>query len=87
MMYGFGIASGWWLPMMGMMLIFWVAVILLVIWAVRGLFPQQQKPFLPPQQRETVETLETLRQRFARGEISAADYEYARARLEDIPAA
>ena len=80
MMYGFGIASGWWLPMMGMMLIFWVAVNFLVIWAVRGLFPRQR-------QANRVQALETLQQQFTAGEISATEYEQARARLENIPAA
>lgn len=80
MMYGFGWYSGWWLPMMVMMLIFWVAVIALVIWGVRSLFPRQMYSG-----RE--QALETLRQRFAAGEISAAEYEQARARLQDIPAA
>ena len=41
MMYGFGMYGGWWPVMMVMMLIFWVAVIVLVIWAVRSLFPRQ----------------------------------------------
>lgn len=80
MMYGFGMYGGWWPVMMVMMLIFWVAVIVLVIWAVRSLFPRQFRSG-----RE--QALDTLRQRFAAGEISAAEYEQARARLEDIPAA
>ncbi len=80
MMNGFGMYGGSWLLGMGMMILFWGAVILLVIWAVRSLFPQQSHAA-----RE--QTLETLRQRYAKGEISAAEYEQARARLEDIPVA
>jgi hypothetical protein len=34
MMDGFGLYDGGWLIGMGMMIFFWVAVILLVIWAV-----------------------------------------------------
>ena len=70
--------SGWWLIGMGMMVLFWVAIILLVIWAVRSLFPRERRS-------ERNQALETLQQRYAAGEISAAEYEQARARLEDIP--
>jgi len=38
MMYGFGTFSGWWLLGMGMMVLFWIAIILLVIWVVRSFF-------------------------------------------------
>ena len=75
MMYGMGI---WWLMGMGMMVLFWVTIILLVIWGVRSLFPRQV-----PSGRD--QALETLRQRYAAGEINAAEYEQARARLEQIP--
>ncbi len=76
MMYG--MYSGWWLIGMGMMVLFWVAIILLVIWVVRSLFPQQV-----PSGRD--QALETLRQRYSEGSINAAEYEQARARLEQIP--
>jgi putative membrane protein len=77
MMYGFG---GWWLMGMGMMVIFWIAIILLVIWAVRSLYPHQERSGRD-------QALETLRQRYAEGSINAAEYEQARARLEQIPVA
>ncbi len=77
MMYGFG---GWWLLGMGMMMFFWIAMILLVIWAVRRLYPRQMRSGRD-------QALETLQQRYAAGSINAAEYEQARARLEDIPAA
>ncbi len=51
MMYGFGI---WWLISMGLMILFWIAIILLVIWAVRSLFPHQMVS-------EHDQALETLR--------------------------
>ncbi len=41
MMYGFAMYSGWWLIGMGMMVLFWVTIILLVIWVVHSLFPRQ----------------------------------------------
>ena len=80
MMYGFGMSGGWWLIGMGMMVIFWIAIILLVIWAVSSLFPRKSSS-------GRVQALETLQQRYAKGEINAAEYEQARARLEQIPVA
>ena len=80
MMYGFGMYGGSWLIGLGMMILFWVVVIALVIWAVRSLFPRQSYT-------SRTQTLETLRQRYAAGEINAAEYEQARARLEEIPVA
>ncbi len=77
MMYDFGI---WWLIGTGLMILFWIAVILLVIWAVRSLFPRERRS-------GRNQALETLRQRYAKGEINAAEYEQARARLEEIPVA
>jgi putative membrane protein len=75
MMYGYGI---WWLIGTILMILFWVAIILLVIWAVRTLFQRQRRSV-------SDQALETLRQRYARGEINAAEYEQARARLEEVP--
>ncbi len=40
MMYGFGI---WWFLGMGMMVLFWIAIILLVVWVVRSLFPSERR--------------------------------------------
>jgi putative membrane protein len=78
MMYGFGMYGGGWLIGMSLMILFWVAIILLVIWAVRSLFPQQMRS-------RHDQALEILRQRYAAGEINAAEYEQARARLEEVP--
>ncbi len=75
MMYGYGI---WWLIGTGLMILFWIAIILLVIWAVRSLFPSEKRS-------RQDQALEILRQRYAAGEINAAEYEQARARLEEIP--
>ncbi len=78
MMYGFAMYNGWWLIGMGMMVLFWVAIILLVIWVVRSLFPRQVRSGHD-------QALETLRQRYAEGSINATEYEQARARLEEAP--
>ena len=80
MMYGFGMYGGWWLIGMGMMVLFWVVVILLVIWVVRSLLPRQMRS-------GHAQALEILQQRYAAGEINAAEYEQARERLEEIPVA
>lgn len=61
-----------------MMVLFWVAILLLVIWVVRSLFPREMRSGHD-------QALETLQQRYANGEINAAEYEQARARLEQIP--
>ncbi len=76
MMYGYGL---WWLIGTGLMILFWIAIILLVIWVVRNLFPRQVRSGQD-------QALEILRQRYAKGEINAAEYEQARARLEETPA-
>ncbi len=73
MLYGFGMYGGWWL--MGMMVLFLIAMILLVILVVSSLFPRQMRSGRD-------QALETLRQRYAEGSINAAEYEQARARLE-----
>ncbi len=75
MMYAFG---GWWLIGMSMMMLFWIAMLLLVIWAVHSLFPPQRRSGQD-------EALETLRRRYAAGELNAAEFEQARARLEQAP--
>jgi uncharacterized membrane protein len=80
MMYGFGMYGGGWLIGLGMMVLFWVAILLLVVWVVRSLFPRQMRS-------GRAQALETLRQRYAEGSNNAAEYEQARARLEEIPVA
>lgn len=80
MMYSFGSSGSFWLIGMGMMVLFLIAIILLVIWVVRGLYPRQVRSGHD-------QILEILQQRFAAGEINAAEYEQARARLVQIPVA
>lgn len=80
MMYGFGTYGGWWILGMGMMVLFLIAIILLVIWVMRNLFPRQVRTGY-------AQSLENLQQRYAAGEINAAEYEQARTRLEHTPVA
>lgn len=60
MMWNWG--AGGWLAGLWMML-FWVGVVLLVVWAVRGL----------PANRSSRSALDILEERFARGEIDATE--------------
>jgi putative membrane protein len=54
-----------------LMLAFWVAVVLLVLFAVRALFPSERGS-------EQESALAILKRRYAAGEISQAEYEQAR---------
>jgi putative membrane protein len=80
MMYGFGMYGGWWILGMGMMVLFLIAIILLVIWVARRLYPRQMTSGHD-------QALEVLQQRYAKGELNVAEYRQARARLEEIPVA
>ncbi|MEV3936795.1 hypothetical protein AB0K52_12565 [Glycomyces sp. NPDC049804] len=78
----------WW---MGFMMLFWAAVLVLFVWAVirisRAIESHQESGARMPTYRETPR--ETLDRRYAAGEIDAATYDKARARLEggnpDLP--
>ena len=59
--------GGWWLGMMLVMVLFWAAVILGIVWLVRGGFDGSRGG-----RRET--PTEILDRRFAEGEISAEEY-------------
>jgi len=69
---GFGLGMGFFGPLP--MLLFWLAVILLVVLAVRALFPSRDRD-----ERETA--VDVLKQRYAAGEIDRAEYEQARKAL------
>ena len=69
MMYGFGL-MGWW-PLV--MVLFWVAIIALGIWAAKALFPSNTA-----REDSGGTALDTLKHRYARGEITKEEYEEAR---------
>lgn len=73
MMYGFG-WMGWWWPIM---IVFWVAIIAFGIWAAKALFPTNSNS-------ETTggTALDTLKNRYANGEINKEEFEDARRLLE-----
>lgn len=64
--YGFGMHAFWW--------IFWVMAIAFVAWALAGGSGARAR------ERET--PLDTLRRRYARGEIGTQEYEERKAVLE-----
>lgn len=70
MMTGFG---GLGLLGPGLMILFWVGILVLAVWAIGGLVSSRGGTIL----RET-SALEILQQRYARGEISKEEFETAR---------
>ena len=77
--YGWGWPAMWW--MMGLGGIFWLIVLGLLIWAlVYGLSRLVPASKSLPSPGDS--TLETLQQRYARGEIDVATYEQMRERLQ-----
>jgi len=73
MWYG---AGGWWMAIW--MVVFWVGVVLLVIWAVRALSGGG------PGRADTGpdRAIRILEERFARGEIDRDEFEQRRSALE-----
>lgn len=72
MMWGY--YDGWsWLWMAAMMVLFWGAIITLAVWAFRS--------FGGPR-RDGDAAMETLRQRFAAGEISQEEFDKTRRALQ-----
>lgn len=59
--------GGWWILMMLGMVLFWAAIVLGIVWLVRGGFEGRREG-----RRETA--AEILDRRFAEGEIDAEDY-------------
>ena len=75
MMGGFGMMAGLgWLGYLTM-IVFWIGMLLLIVWAVSALFPANRRNLGP-------DALELLRQRFARGELSRDEFEQARSILK-----
>ncbi len=71
MMWGF--YDGWsWFWMAGMMVLFWGAIVALAVWAFRGFGSRHHAD----------DALETLRKRFAAGEISQEEFDRNRHALQ-----
>lgn len=67
--YGVMAGMGW--GGMGLMAVFWIGIIALVIWGLSAAFPVRPPPVEP-------DVLEIVRRRYARGEISYAEFIQAR---------
>jgi putative membrane protein len=79
MMWGYGFGWGW--LMMALGTILWIAVLVVLVWAlIRWLNARTSTQVHPLQSGPTA--LEILQQRYARGEIDTATFEQMRERLE-----
>jgi len=83
MMHGNGwdhMGSWGWIGML-LMLVFWFSVILLIVWALTGSRGSRSQTTGEPPSRGD-RSMSILRERFARGEITAEEFEQARRTLE-----
>ncbi len=68
-----------------LMILFWVVIILVAVWILSKLFPQVTGFTAPPsndRRSEPAENpLEILKQRYARGDLSQAQYDEMRRKL------
>ena len=84
MMWGYGFSwGGMFLMMVGTTL--WIALIVVLIWALIRWLNRKMTPLVPPYSSTPPSgpsALEILNQRYARGEIDTASYEQMRERLE-----
>jgi uncharacterized membrane protein len=70
-MHGGDFGAGWMILMMGLMVLFWAAVILGIVWLVRGGFEGRRER---QEQGRMPTASELLERRFAEGAISVDEY-------------
>jgi putative membrane protein len=64
---------GWWMVFGGIwMLLFWIAIIWLVVWGVRSLMVHKESRTGTPEKRDP---LDIAKERYAKGEISKEQFE------------
>jgi putative membrane protein len=64
---------GWWMVFGGIwMLLFWIAIIGLVVWGVRSLMGHKESRTGTPEKRDP---LDIAKERYAKGEISKEQFE------------
>ncbi len=83
MMWGYGFGWGW--LMMSLGTILWIAILVVLVWAlIRWLNTRTRTQAPPPSSgvQSGPTALEIVQQRYARGEIDTATYEQIRERLE-----
>lgn len=86
MMWGYGFGWGWLLITLGSIL--WIALLVVLVWALITWLNRKWSATLPPSIGPTPSgpsALEILRQRYARGEIDTGTYEQMRERLGASP--
>ena len=66
------VGAGWWIVMMGFMVLFWGGIIGAVVWLIRGVTQGGSASGEPRSTREN--PVEILERRFAQGEITTEDY-------------
>jgi putative membrane protein len=75
-MHGGDIGAGWWIVMMGVMVLFWAAIILGIVWLVRGSaggWPGWGRES-PTEERRPETPTEILERRLAEGALSVEEY-------------
>jgi putative membrane protein len=72
MMHGFGMGFSFF--GLAFMLLFWIGLIFLSVWLVKGLFQGGSMPS-PPKLDQRNNPIDILDQRYARGEINKEQYE------------
>jgi putative membrane protein len=83
MMWGYGFGWGWLMMAFGM--VFWIALLVVLVWAVIRWLERKTPTAMPPATGTPVagpSAQEILQQRYARGEIDTATFEQMRERLD-----
>jgi putative membrane protein len=83
MMWGYGFGWGWLMMSFGMIL--WIALLVVLVWAVIRWLERKTPRAIPPAMGTPAagpSALEILQQRYARGEIDTATFEQMRERLQ-----
>lgn len=83
MMWGYGFGWGW--LMMSLSTILWIAILVVLVWALIRWLHMRTSTQVPPTSsgmQSGPTALEILQQRYARGEIDAATFEQMRERLQ-----
>lgn len=77
--YGWGIGAGGWIAMV----VFWVALVVLIVWVVARAFPSGGSRGGEVPRQETPQ--EVLDRRYAAGELDTESYQSMRATLGSAP--